>query len=174
MGGSAGPQSQAIASWMVEATVQWFYENKNLQIFEVEEFFEDILNHEFNLVAEDGSVHETSKLVCKYYNLCTNTDITAENIYERLVKNLPKCDLSQCKVDSSTNDEDIVDDQQHSDDEETTENGIIAENLVKIPTNGDNNSEMMETEDTINTDDSITATVQTDSDGWTIISRKKK
>ena len=30
--GSAGPQSQAIASWLVEATVQWFSENKNLEV----------------------------------------------------------------------------------------------------------------------------------------------
>ena len=158
--GSAGPQSQAIASWMVEATIQWFYENKNLEVFEVEDFLEDILNHEFNLVADDGSVNETSKLICEYYNLCTNSNITAENIYEKL-KHLPKCDLSQCKIDvSSANDDDVVVDQL-SDEEETIDK--------KIPTNGAD-SESMD----IDTDNNIATSAQTDSDGWTMVSRKKK
>merc|ERR550519_2790963 len=62
--GSAGPQSADIARWMVSATVQWFSENKNLECDEVEDFLTDIVNQEFNVLIDDGSVTETSKLVC--------------------------------------------------------------------------------------------------------------
>jgi len=171
--GSAGPQSQAIASWLVEATVQWFSENKNLEVFEVEEYLEDILNHEFNLVVDDGSVKETGKLVCEYYNICTDSNITAESVYEKL-KKLPKCDLSQYKVDSTIVLDSIDDDQ---DLEIMSKNKLIVENSVKIQTTNSDNSEieMMEVGDiTNNTDDGVTATTQTDADGWTIVSRKKK
>ena len=39
--GAAGPQSAAIATWMVEATVQWFAENKDLECYEVEDFLSE-------------------------------------------------------------------------------------------------------------------------------------
>ena len=58
-----------------------------------------------------------------------------------------------------------------------SKNKLIVENSVKIPTTNSDNSEieMMEVGDiTNNTDDGVTATTQTDADGWTIVSRKKK
>jgi len=94
--GAAGPQSADIAKWMVSATVQWFSENKNLEYDEVEDFLADIVNQEFNVLIDDGSVTETSKLVCDFYRLCSRGDCEAE-LKSRL-QALPKCDLSKCKV----------------------------------------------------------------------------
>ena len=36
---AADPESAKIATWMVDATVQWFGENKDLQPNKVEDFF---------------------------------------------------------------------------------------------------------------------------------------
>merc|ERR1712204_6385 len=93
---AAGPQSAAIAKWMVSATVQWFSENKDLEFDEVEDFLLDIVNQEFDVLIDDGSVTETSKLVCDFYRLCSGGDCEAE-LKSRL-QALPKCDLSKCKV----------------------------------------------------------------------------
>ena len=92
----ARPQSSDIAKWMVSATVQWFSENKNLEFDEVEDFLLDIVNQEFDVLIDDGSVTETSKLVCDFYRLCSREDCEAE-LKSRL-QALPKCDLSKCKV----------------------------------------------------------------------------
>jgi len=94
--GAAGPQSADIAKWMISATVQWFSENKNLEFDEVEDFLLDIVNQEFDVLIDDGSVTETSKLVCDFYRLCSRGDCEAE-LKSRL-QALPKCDLSKCKV----------------------------------------------------------------------------
>ena len=148
--GAAGPQSSAVASWMVDATVQWFFENKNLEFFEVEEFLEDILNQEFNLIVEDGSVTEVSKLVCEYFALC-NSKLTEEDVLEK-VKQLPKCDLTKCKVALDESDANV----------ESSE----------VPDRDDNNGDcemMMDTED-----NEKNTTTQTDPEGWTVVSRKKK
>ena len=45
--GAGGPQSKEIAQWMVDAVVQWFNENDNLQGYEVTEFLEQIIIQEY-------------------------------------------------------------------------------------------------------------------------------
>ena len=151
--GAAGPHSQAVAAWMVDATVQWFSENKNLDNYEVEEFFEEILNREFNLLVQDGSVKDTSRLICEYFALC-NSNMTNESIQEKL-RQLPKCDLSKCKVDLEE-----CDDGEH-------ESEDLANEMFK---NGD--SEMMDVEET--SEKAENKEQQVDADGWTVVSRKKK
>jgi len=94
--GAAGPQSADIAKWMVSATVQWFSENKDLEFDEVEDFLLDTVNQEFDVLIDDDSVTETSKLICDFYRLCSREDCEAE-LKSRL-QALPKCDLSKCKV----------------------------------------------------------------------------
>ena len=143
--GAAGPHSSAKGSWLVDATVQWFSENRNLEVYEVEEFLEDILNQEFNLLVEDGSVNEVSKLVCEYFSHC-NT-LTEEEVVKRL-KQLPKCDLSTCKVEDDTN----AEEEDHNNDIDTSEmmEGLKIEEIEKE-----------------------TPPPLTDSDGWTVVPRKK-
>ena len=146
--GAAGPHSQAVAAWMVDATVQWFSENKNLDNYEVEEFFEEILNREFNLLVQDGSVKDTSRLICEYFALC-NSNMTNESIQEKL-RQLPKCDLSKCKVDLEE-----CDDGEH-------ESEDLANEMFKM--NVGETSEKAENKEQ-----------EVDPDGWTtVVSRKKK
>ena len=95
--GAAGAQSADIAKWMVGATVQWFSENKDLETYEVEDFLIDIVNQEFNVLVDDGSVIEISKLICDFHRLSTSRDCEAE--LKRRLEALPKCDLSKCQVD---------------------------------------------------------------------------
>jgi len=155
---AAGPQSADIAKWMVSATVQWFSENKNLQFEEVEDFLVDIVNQEFNVFIDDGSVTETSKLVCDFYRLCSSTssrgDCEAE--LKRRLQALPKCDLSKCKVDEEAEALEDVDEEE--------------ENVEQ----NSNNADTTTTNDSMDIDEQPKPEEQ-DPDGWTVVpSRKKK
>ena len=110
---AAGPQSADIAKWMASATVQWFCENKNLEYDEVEDFLADIVNQEFNVLIDDGSVTETSKLVCDFYRLCSSSREDCEAEIKRRLQALPKCDLSKCKVDKETEALEDVDEEEN-------------------------------------------------------------
>mgnify|MGYP001219832459 CR=1 FL=1 len=103
--GAAGPQSADIAKWMVSATVQWFSENKDLEFDEVEDFLLDTVNQEFDVLIDDDSATETSKLICEFYKLCSREDCEAE-LKSRL-QALPKCDLSKCKVNEGVEVENV-------------------------------------------------------------------
>ena len=59
---------------MAGATENWFYENKDLQDFEVEDFLGEIMQNEFNLQIDDGSLEEVARSVCEYYDLCSASD----------------------------------------------------------------------------------------------------
>ena len=120
--GAAGPQSADIAKWMISATVQWFSENKNLEFDEVEDFLLDIVNQEFDVLIDDGSVTETSKLVCDFYRLCSRGDCEAE-LKSRL-QALPKCDLSKCKVNEGAEALENVDEKEENADTTTTNDNM--------------------------------------------------
>ena len=146
--GAAGPQSVDIAKWMVSATVQWFSENKDLEYDEVEDFLADIINQEFNVLIDDGSVTETSKLVCDFYRLCSLSKEDCEAEIKRRLQALPKCDLSKCKVDKGA---------------ETLEDVDEEENIEQITaaTNDMNIIEQPKPE-------------EQDPDGWTMVKPRKK
>ncbi len=93
----AGQPRHAVASWLVDATVQWFRENKDLEQSEVEEYLEDIFDREFNCLVQDGSAEGTARLLCEFFALCCSGRNSADVVLERL-RTLPKCDLSQCQV----------------------------------------------------------------------------
>jgi len=120
--GAAGPQSADIAKWMISATVQWFSENKNLEFDEVEDFLLDIVNQEFDVLIDDGSVTETSKLVCDFYRLCSRGDCEAE--LKRRLQALPKCDLSKCKVNEGAEALENVDEKEENADTTTTNDNM--------------------------------------------------
>ena len=153
--GAAGPQSADIAKWMVSATVQWFSENKNLEVDEVEDFLVDIVNQEFNVLIDDGSVGETSKLVCDFYRLCSSTSSRGECEAEikRRLQALPKCDLSKCKVDEGA--------------EEALEE--VEENVEQNSNNADTTTT---TNDSMDIDEQPIP--EQDSDRWTVVQPRKK
>ena len=130
---------------MVEVTENWFYENKDLEPYEVAEFLEDIVSHEFHLAIDDGSSDEIGRLVCQYFTICSSSDDDATIVAK--IQTLPRCDLSLSKVE---NDEGEMEDVEESHEK----------NVVKQVEEMDiHNSCKVE---------------ETDADGFTIVSRKKK
>jgi len=103
---SGGPQTKEKAEWLVGATENWFYENDNLQDWEVAEFLEDIISAEFNLQIDDGSLLEVGRKICEYFEFCSKNEESA--ILTKLLS-LPRCDLDKCKVEDDDDMEEIND-----------------------------------------------------------------
>ena len=104
--GAGGTQSKEIADWMVDALVQWFNENENLEPYEVTEFLEQIINQEFNLIVDDGSTDQIGTTVCEFFQLCTSSKSNDEILNK--IRSLPKCDLSKCTVEGQTNEDEKI------------------------------------------------------------------
>ena len=60
----------------------------DLEDFELEEFFEDTMNNEFNCILDDNSPMQLSKLILNYYKLFKNG--RGSEIAEDLSKRFPK------------------------------------------------------------------------------------
>jgi len=105
---TGGPQSKEKAEWMVGATETWFYENDDLEDWEVADFLEDITSAEFNLEVNDGSHEEIAKKICEYFQFCNNN---SESAVRTKLLSLPKCDVENSKVhdEMSMVDESVVD-----------------------------------------------------------------
>ena len=64
----AGPHSSEKAQWLVGVIETFFKENDNLESYEVEEFLEEIMSNEFNIVAEDSSIKQISVELCNLFH----------------------------------------------------------------------------------------------------------
>ena len=151
---AAGPQSKEIAQWMVDAVVQWFNENENLEGYEVADFLEQIIAQEFKLQIDDGSSDEIGTTICEFYQLCCSSK-TSEEIISK-IRSLPKCDLSLCQIDGErnkqSNPQNILEEQMSG---MEVDNSTVQESSTKL--NGANNI--------IN---------EPDPEGWMVVGRKKK
>jgi len=98
---AGGPESREKAEWMKSATENWFYENSNLEKWEVEGFLETVIVNEFYVQIDDGSLYEVAGKVCDFFEICSNSD--EETIRKKLLT-LPKCDLSKCMVKDADDD----------------------------------------------------------------------
>ena len=94
---SLGQPKPVVAQWLVDSTVQWFCENKDLERHEVEEFLDSVFDREFNCLMQDGSSGDTAAILCEFYTLCFANRTSEEDIMTKL-QALPKCDLSRCQV----------------------------------------------------------------------------
>ncbi|XP_021379641.1 pre-rRNA-processing protein TSR2 homolog [Mizuhopecten yessoensis] len=105
--GFGGGESREKAQWMVYAIDQWFKENKNIETYELENFLEDVMNHEFDTIIDDGSLPRISTLVCGMYRLsCEGRE---EELQQRL-QSLPQPQVQQCaRAPSDGEDEDDED-----------------------------------------------------------------
>jgi len=95
------PHSKEKAEWLVGVTENWFYENKDLEYYEVADFLEEIIQNEFHCFVEDGSLREVAREVCFYFKYCSTRD---EETVRRKLQSLPKCDLSRCTVENMVTD----------------------------------------------------------------------
>ena len=149
---AAGPESANIASWMSDATVQWFSENKDLAPYEVEEFLLDIINQYFNVLIEDGSAQDISQLICKFYTIASDIKGTSdEDFRNSLQSSLPKCDLSVFKV--SAEEPEDVSAESESD---------LAQNMQELTFREEEETQQKNKEPIV------------DDDGFTMVTRKKK
>ena len=82
---------------MIWATENWFDENKGLENYEVADFLEEIIQNEFNVSINDGSLLEVGTYITEYFKICTNPSYKEETVLNFL-RSLPKCDLSKSKI----------------------------------------------------------------------------
>jgi len=147
---AGGPQSKEKAEWMEESLETWFYQNKDLEPYEVEEFLGDIIEAEFQLQIDDGSLREVGCKVCEFFRICSTQ--SQEKVIEKL-QTLPRCDLSQCKVEEG--------------EEMDEENGEVV--VRSEPVNGTENVEGMDNMEI----SSSHKEPEVDEDGFQMVSKKK-
>ena len=92
---AGGPQSREKAEWMVGVLENWFYENKDLEAFEVSDFLDKICINEFNVSIDDGSLDDVARSVCEFFAICKSSD--GETVLTKL-QSLPKCDLTNFEI----------------------------------------------------------------------------
>ena len=152
---SLGQPKQVVAQWLVDSTVQWFSENKDLEQYEVEEFLDAVIDKEFNCLMQDGSSRDTAAMLCEFYTLCFSSRTSDEDIRTKL-RALPKCDLSKCQVQVDDDDDGGVVDAPSP--HPTQQNGDTAR--------GHNSGHQdMDVED-------VASAETTDPDGWTTVTSK--
>ena len=69
----------------MQVTENWFYQNKDLESYEVADFLEEIISNEFNLRIDDGSPEEIARTVCDYFSICSTS--SEENVRIKLQRN---------------------------------------------------------------------------------------
>ena len=78
------------------------------------DFLEEIIQNEFSLGIDDGSLLEVGTYLTEYFKICTNPSYGEESVLNFL-RSLPKCDLSKCKIqDEEEVEEDNVMDTEES------------------------------------------------------------
>ncbi|XP_032822365.1 pre-rRNA-processing protein TSR2 homolog [Petromyzon marinus] len=116
--GFGGVYSQQKAEWMVGVVESFFYENGNLESFEVEDFLTDIVNNEFDTVIEDDSLPQVSRQLCTLFGLCTGGRASeATQFMETLSQKSFNHKLNVTRVGDSDDDDDDNDDSGGTNDE---------------------------------------------------------
>ena len=154
--GAAGHQSSAIAQWMVDAVLQWFSENENLEPHEVTEFLEDIVSQEFNLLVDDGSTDEIGTTICEFYKLCMFSSKSNDEILAK-IHSLPKCDLSRCRVAEKDEENELCQNQNQ-----------LEQQMDSMQVQNSDSSSLLQN------DTNQTPKLEADPDGWVVVERKKK
>jgi len=149
---TGGPESKAIADWMVTVTEDFFYENDDVIGQEIAEWIGEILNTEFETVCEDGSLEEVGNNLCMYFNKIKKGK--EEEVLLELSK-LKGSGIQNCKVDSASSQMQDTEDMEDADDIEID---------VLIP---------MSNVD-INAENPKSLKNQPDEDGWVTVSKTKK
>ena len=93
--GAGGPQSREKAEWMTGVTENWFYENKDLEVFEVSDFLDEIMINEFTVSVDDGSLDDVARSICEFYAVCKSSDV--ETVMAKL-QSLPKYNLANVQI----------------------------------------------------------------------------
>ncbi|XP_041460626.1 pre-rRNA-processing protein TSR2 homolog [Lytechinus variegatus] len=96
--GFGGRDSLEKARWMVDAVYNWFLENDGVEPYELEDCLADILDHEFDTLAEDGSLNKISQDICRNFHLCTTGQCQA---VRDKIKQSPVARIGDCVADAT-------------------------------------------------------------------------
>ena len=70
--GFGGKSTKEKADWFLNATYEWIVENENLDEYELQDFFEDTMDQEFNTQLEDSSAIILARLILGFYKMYKN------------------------------------------------------------------------------------------------------
>ncbi|XP_061195396.1 pre-rRNA-processing protein TSR2 homolog [Saccostrea echinata] len=163
--GFGGAESREKAEWMITAVDQWFRENKDIEVYELDDFLADVMNTEFDTIVEDGSLSQISTLICRVYKLCCEGK---EDEVREQVQCLPKAAVQNCSrvagndEEEDDNEEDSSDRQGGSNLSQASCNGGLSNGTDNTSTQGgkeESKEEKMETEE---------------EEGWTTVHRGKR
>ncbi|ESO95835.1 hypothetical protein LOTGIDRAFT_231994 [Lottia gigantea] len=161
--GFGGAYCQEKAEWLVYATETWFNENSNIDPLECEEFLEDVLNHEFDLIVDDGSLTEIARKICDFYKLCKEKRF--DDIKQEIQK-FPVAQVQNCqKVES---DDDCEEDEEIEDDStqpSTSQPSTLPSNQTASHSHSDLNQNLNNNENAMETEED---------DGWTVVRKGAK
>ncbi|XP_033102920.1 pre-rRNA-processing protein TSR2 homolog [Anneissia japonica] len=158
--GFGGPYGYEKSQWFVGAIWQWFQENDDIEPEELEDFLGDILNTEFDTIAEDGSSSQICKKICKFFALYKSGDHSSilKEIHE-----VPKARLEGCAEapgqDDGDDDQDKTNDVSQHNCEAMMSNFSLENGKDSAPANNESTKETDNKEE---------------DDGWTVIKRGKK
>ncbi|KAK2145373.1 hypothetical protein LSH36_683g03150, partial [Paralvinella palmiformis] len=169
--GFGGIESAAKADWMVTAVDQWFSENDDLETYEVEEFLAQILDAEFNTVADDGSLIQVSKVLCTSHQLLQIGD--ADEL-EKYLLSLPQKAASGQSVTRALTSEEQDEDERMETDEccECSQSNMEVRSL----SSGSRENESSQL-GVINDDkpgEYVDNIQDPEEDGWTVVRKGKK
>ncbi|XP_078678858.1 pre-rRNA-processing protein TSR2 homolog [Branchiostoma floridae x Branchiostoma belcheri] len=170
--GFGGVHSTAKAQWMVEAVTQWFQENADIEPCELEDFLAEILNNEFDTVADDGSLSQIAQQICGSYRLCRQG--RQQEVLSR-IQQLPKAQLSGCVAATGPEQDDDDDD----DDEEDGKEEDKDEDMEVTPSSSVENGPQHQKPQSQQADNKSAQDMESQSqedidDGWTVVTKKKK
>ncbi|KAJ8047795.1 Pre-rRNA-processing protein TSR2-like [Holothuria leucospilota] len=157
--GCGGPYAREKADWMVDAVFNWFTENDGILPDELGDFIAELLNNEFDTIAEDGSVQQVSKRICLDFDTCKAGN--AEAVIERIQKD-SAANVKNSQADPS---HEMQEDSQDSD--MTTHNVQAMFGSVAIQ-NNEGTRQNNEDNTTRNEDH------PEENDGWTVVRKPRK
>ncbi|XP_077863481.1 pre-rRNA-processing protein TSR2 homolog isoform X2 [Saccoglossus kowalevskii] len=171
--GCGGPHSMEKAVWFVTAVEQWFQENSDIEQYEVEDFLAEVLNNEFDTIADDGSLPHVSRLICKYFHLCKQgKDVEViSSLQEAPNSQLPVC------VQMNGQDEEMDEDSRGTClNEHNTLARLGGMDLCSEESKDDKPSTSTDDNSIRNddTENSITGETVAQDDGWTVVKHSKK
>ncbi|XP_062593679.1 pre-rRNA-processing protein TSR2 homolog [Saccostrea cucullata] len=162
--GFGGAESREKAEWMITAVDQWFRENKDIEVYELDDFLADVMNTEFDTIVEDGSLSQISTLICKVYRLCCEGK---EDEVREQVRCLPKAAVQNCSR--------VAGNEEEEEDEEVRGGGSGGSNLSQASCNGGLNNGTDNTRSKEGKEESKEEKMETEEEeGWTTVHRGKR
>ncbi|CAE1169242.1 TSR2 [Acanthosepion pharaonis] len=152
--GFGGYQSKEKAAWMSYAIDKWFSENANLDAYEVEDYLSEVLNTEFDTIADDGSLPDIAKEICTMYQLCQAGK--KEEVRQK-IQSMPKAQVD--KSQRANSEEQEIGGPEHPDalNSSQTPQMIIDENMTE-----ETNTTTISTGD---------AEMEEEEDGWKVVTK---